>query len=334
MSAAKLNQRGGLADRAGGRLDRRQVVVGMLAVAGTSLQLEAEEPPQLLALGRAHTDFVQAQLVPARVLGASNSQPGVSGAPLSYDAKGTRAVTVIFRFPANWSMTRPHYVNSDQEFLVLSGELEINGVIYRSGDYAYLPAGLPHTTRSSGPGATLLNFYEGEHLAVYETAPPGMFKPEKLVQRLTTAEQPWRPATEPALALLGDGVRQKTLRHDSATGESTWLVDVPADRAGSEPARAVVTHSAVEESFVLDGEVATPRGVMRRGAYVWRAPGAPRGPFGSRTGYRMLIRSKGGALVTGKSGSAAAPPWNAAYDPQVPAAMRAYAFGQFDAAAI
>ena len=319
----------------GYRLDRRQALLGALALAGLGARLEAEDSAApRLGLGRPHTDFIPSQRVPARVLGASNSQPGVSGAPLSYDAKGTRAVTVIFRFPADWTMTRPHYVNSDQEFLVLDGELEINGLRYRSGDYAYLPAGLPHTSRSSGPGATLLNFYEGEHLAVYEAAPAGMFKPEKLLQRIVTGELPWQPAREPALALLGNGVRQKTLRHDPLTGESTWLVEVPADTAGSNPLRTAVSHAAVEESFVLEGEIATPRGTMRRGAYVWRVPGEPRGPYGSRTGYRLLVRSKGGAPATKPSGTAAAPAWDAAYDPHIPEPMRSFAFGEFDAGKI
>jgi len=159
-------------------------------------------------LGRPHIDFIQSQLAPSRVLGATNSQPGVSGTPLSHDSKKTRAVTVVFHFPPNWSMTQPHYVNSDQEFFVLDGELEINGTLYRRGDYAYLPAGLAHTCRSSGPGATLLNFYEGEHLAFYEPTPAGMYLPEKFTRKLVADEQPWQASREPAFATLRLRVRE------------------------------------------------------------------------------------------------------------------------------
>jgi hypothetical protein len=132
----------------GYRLDRRQALLGALALAGLGARLEAEGLSRLRDSGSAARTPTSSRRNACRrsVLGASNSQPGVAGAPLSYDARGTRAVTVIFRFPADWTMTRPHYVNSDQEFLVLDGELEINGLRYRSGDYAYLPAGLPHTT--------------------------------------------------------------------------------------------------------------------------------------------------------------------------------------------
>ena len=311
-------------------ITRRDAVAGLLLAAALPSRTRAQEAHPL-ALGRPHTDFIQSQLAPSRVLGATNSQPGVTGTPLSYDAKGTRAVTVVFRFPANWSMTRPHYVNSDQEFFVLDGELEINGERYRAGDYAYLPAGYAHQSRSSGPGATLLNFYEGEHLAFYEPTPTGMYKSEKLIRRLATTEMRWTRAKDLALTSLGTDVRHKLLRHDPDTDEHTWLVEVAADPAGRrEPQRPKVVHSAVEESFVLQGEVATPRGTVRSGAYVWRAPGQARGPYGSRTGYQLLLRSKGGALATTASGSAEAPAWNASYDPQIAASMRAFAFAPLD----
>lgn len=307
-------------------INRREALVGLMAtVTASSLRAQDAYP---LALGRPHIDFIQSQLAPSRVLGATNSQPGVTGTPLSYDAKGSRAVTVIFRFPQNWSMTRPHYVNSDQEFLVLEGELEINGTLYRAGDYAYLPAGLAHTSRSSGPGATLLNFYEGEHLAFYEPTPAGMYLPEKLIRKIVTEELPWQPTREKAFAALGPNVREKRLRHDPVSGESTWLIEVAADTTeGAVLLRPVVSHAVVEESYVLRGEIATPRGTMKRGAYSWRAPGKSRGPWGSRTGYQLLVRSRRGALATTVSEKPAPVVWDASYAPEIPDGMRAFAFG-------
>jgi len=311
-------------------INRRQAFIG-LAVAAAVRPLFAQEGHPV-ALGRPHIDFIYSQLAPSRVLGATNSQPGVTGTPLSYDAKGTRAVTVIFRFPQDWSMTRPHYVNSDQEFYVLDGELEINGTLYRRGDYAYLPAGLAHTSRSSGPGATLLNFYEGEHLAFYEPTPAGMYLPEKLIQKVVTGDIPWQPSTDPAFATLGPGVREKRLRDDPASGETTWLIDVAADAAETPIApRAAVTHAAVEEMYVLSGEIATPRGMMKSGAYAWRVPGTPRGPWASRTGYQLLVRSRG-ALATTSSSTVSKPQWDAPYEPAIPDSMRTFAFGERNAA--
>jgi len=314
-------------------INRREATLGLVALAGARpLAAQVEHP---FALGRPHIDFIQSQLVPSRVLGASNSPPGVTGTPLSYDAQGTKAVTVIFRFPKDWSMTRPHYVNSDQEFYVLEGELEINGTRYLRGDYAYLPAGLAHQSRSSGPGATLLNFYEGEHLAFYEPTPAGMYRPDKLIRKQVADELPWQRSRDPAFATLGPGVREKRLRHDPATGESTWLIEVGADTAeATDPLRPVVTHAVVEEMYVLQGVIATPRGTMTSGAYTWRAPGQPRGPWGSRTGYRLLVRSRRGALATTLSSEPAPVRWDAVYDPLIPQNMRNFAFGQRDRATI
>ena len=59
-----------------------------------------------LALGRPHTDFINTQVAPSRVLTEQNSQPGVDGAALSYNAKGDRAVTVLFRYPIGWSLPK------------------------------------------------------------------------------------------------------------------------------------------------------------------------------------------------------------------------------------
>jgi len=70
--------------------------------------------------------------------------------------------------------------------------------------------------------------------------------------------------------------------------------DPAADAA---PLRPTVSPAVAEESDVLKGEIATPRGTMKSGAYSWRAPGTPRGPWGSRTGYQLLVRSRRGALA-------------------------------------
>ena len=294
----------------------------MLAAEQPAAQTDAQQPR--LALGRVHTDFVHSQWVPARVLNANNSQPGVSGAPLSYDAKGTRAVSVLFRYPAGWSMLRPHYVNSDQEFLILDGSLEIDAVKYGIGDYAYLPAGMQHDAMRSPTGALILNFYEGEHLAFYEPSPAGMFVRNRLIPRIATADMPWSAAGDLLARSLGRRVKEKILRRDSRSGECTRLVQVAADRPGATIVRPIVVHEAVEEMFVIDGEVSTPRGTMYRGAYAWRATGTARGPFASKTGFVALIRTKGGRPDT-RIIDRRPVVWDSPLDPDVPSAMRDFA---------
>lgn len=290
----------------------------------------AAKPEPLLAIGRAHTDFVQTQVVPGRVLGDNNSQPGVEGIPLSYNAKGDKAVTVLFRYPVGWSMPRPHYVNSDQEFYVLDGSLDLDGTIYKVGDYAYLPAGYQHNLMASKTGALLLNYYEGEHLAFYEPAPAGMYIPERLIKKIETKAMAWSDDTSVGAKALGKNVQRKLLRTDAATGESTWLVKVDADDASKTIQRPTATHQSVEEMFVIEGEVSSPRGVMRTGAYVWRAPNMTAGPFGTKTGYVAIMRSKGGALNTTLSANKADVMWDAPYDPMISEGARNFAFKTYD----
>ena len=285
-------------------------------------QAESQQPR--IALGRPHTDFIHSQWVPARVLTANNSQPGVSGAPLSYDAKGTRAVSVLFRYPPGWSMLRPHYVNSDQEFLILDGSLEIDSIKYGVGDYAYLPAGMQHDVMRSPTGAVVLNFYEGEHLAFYEPSPAGMFLDNKLIAHIATGSLPWTAASDLLARSLGNRVKEKILRRDSTSGECTRLVQVAADQPDKKIVRPIVAHTAVEEMFVIDGEISTPLGTMHRGGYAWRTPGTGRGPFATKTGFVALIRTKGGHADT-KILARQPVAWASPLDPDVPSTMRDYA---------
>jgi quercetin dioxygenase-like cupin family protein len=314
-------------------LSRRTALALTAAATLPTKTLRAQDTPApLLALGRPHTDFIQSQVAPGRVLGDNNSQPGVEGIPLSYNAKGDKSVTVLFRYPANWSMPRAHFVNSDQEFFVLEGSLDFDGTIYKAGDYAYLPAGYMHNVMSSKTGALTVNFYEGEHLAFYEDAPAGMYKPDRLIKKRLADDIPWHKATHDNLTSMGQNVRFKTLRNDTATGEATWLVTVDADKSTTTSVqRPVAFHASVEEMFVLDGSIATPRGTMTSGAYTWRAPGQPRGPLGSKTGYTVLCRSKGGALKT-TFGSAQNVLWDAPYTPAIAESAKAFAFREFDKA--
>ncbi|MBL8631559.1 MAG: cupin domain-containing protein [Rhodospirillaceae bacterium] len=313
-------------------LPRRHALTLLAAGVAVATRAQAQESSaNATALGRFHTDFVQSQVAPGRVLGDNNSQPGVKGDALSYNAKGDKAVTVIFRYPANWSMPKPHYVNSDQEFYILDGSVNFDGTLYQAGDYAYLPAGYHHGLMQSENGCTMLNFYEGEHLAFYEPTPEGMYKADRLIKKIETGKMKWAPAKGPAFDTLGAKPHIKILRTDKTTGETTYLVKVNSDAADKPISRYAATHQAVEEMYLIDGEISSPRGTLKTGAYVWRAPGTPRGPLGSKTGFVALIRSKGGALETKRSDEKLPVVWNAPYEPVIADNARTFAFKTYDA---
>jgi hypothetical protein len=309
-------------------LGRRMMLVSASAALATR-NVRADQPAHPgLALGRPHTDFVQSQITPSRVLTETGSQPGVDGATVSYDAKGTRAVTVIMHYPVAWKMLPPHYVNSDQEFLVLDGSVIFNGIVYTTGDYAYFPAGHHHDLIESPNGGTVLNFYEGEHKAVYERAPPRMLRAEKLIKKISTLTMLWSDGTTVEKRIWGRSARRKLLRTDSSTGESTWILSVgPEDQNAQRP---LAVYQAVEEMFVLEGEVTTPHGVMHSGSYAWRNPGTHLGPYGTKDGFTALFRSKGGALKTTLSKEMQPVNWDATYNPLVIEAQKSWVFASFN----
>jgi hypothetical protein len=313
-------------------LSRRRTlstVTGLLTVGGTlkpvSGSPSASHPD--LALGRPHADFIRLQTVPVHELRGAASKPFTEGKPLSYDAAGNRAVTQVVRFPTGWRHDRAHYIDSEEEFYVISGDLECNGTVYRQGDYANLPAGFPRSTQSSDAGAIVLYFYDGPHRAVYEAPPEGLYRPRRLVERLETSAPSWVPGNPEDVLAWGKAAQRKALRAD-VEGQASWLVHSPPDAGGV--LRAAVVHESVEEIFVLQGELATPRGTMGPGAYAWRSPGVPCGPAGTRTGFTALVRAQGGPLRTRAVGNTGPISWNAPYDPMIPPDQRDWAFNDFD----
>jgi hypothetical protein len=51
----------------------------------------------------------------------------------------SRATTSMVRFPAGWTRVGTGSYESAEEFIVLSGELEMNGARFRTGDWVFVP---------------------------------------------------------------------------------------------------------------------------------------------------------------------------------------------------
>jgi hypothetical protein len=269
---------------------------------------------------RPHIEFIQAQALGWRSLGAQASRPGAAAKPLSYDAE-TRAVSAILRYPPGWALAPSHHLDSDEEFFVLAGTLRIAGECYAPGDYAYLPAGFMRTHMECPEGADVLTFYEGPHRNIFAAPSPGLFDPGRLIAKRSTAAMPWEPPRDPLIAALAAAPRRKTLREDAASGEQTWLLAMNADDPGRLTHQRTEVHPVVEESFLLEGEISMPCGVMRRGAYFWRPPGIEHGPVGTRAGFTAFFRTKGGGLATRWSAEPRPIVWDAPYAPVLPAGL-------------
>lgn len=82
-------------------------------------------------------------------------------APLRRDAAGG-ATAVLVRFPAGWARPACVAYGSDEEFLLLSGELRMNGVTHRPGVRVLVPAGTPRQASSTPRGAVAVAWFTGD----------------------------------------------------------------------------------------------------------------------------------------------------------------------------
>jgi quercetin dioxygenase-like cupin family protein len=280
---------------------------------------------------RPHIEFIQSQVLPWKRLSDGSSRPGADAKALSYDPD-TKAVTVIMRYPAGWSFPEAHYLDSDEEFFVLAGELWVGSVVYRRGDYAYLPAGMPRPGMNSPYGADVLTYHEGTHRTIFADAPVGLYDPARLIAKIETEAMPWGSLSDPVVAATANAAGRKLLRLDSITGERTWLLQFGADDPAKLTHGRIETHPVVEEVFVLDGEITMPMGTLQPGAYFWRPPHIEHGPVGTKKGLFGIFRCKGGPLVTHWSEHESPLNWTPPYAPILPPDMAANVTRPYDPA--
>jgi quercetin dioxygenase-like cupin family protein len=233
------------------------------------------------------------------------------------------AATVLLRYPPGWSLPRSEYLTTLEEIYVLQGSLQIGAQNYASHSYACLPAGFCRDGMRSDSGAIVLTMWSSEPQAVAATQhATALFSPELLIMHHDARAKgldSWEQNTHTRY-LPGTGVQ--TLRKDPYTGEITILYSALPYRFMEKR----WTHEYVQEMYVLAGEYSVNDvGVMRPGAYAWWNPEHVHGPYGSLTGFSMLIRSCGGPLVNVIPPEPVAVDFAAPYRPVLPAALVPYA---------
>ncbi|MCE4552866.1 cupin domain-containing protein [Roseateles cellulosilyticus] len=242
-------------------------------------------------LNRPHTEFVQAQMLPWRRIPPGAARPDAEYKYLSRDPD-TGACTCLIRYPAGWSRLADETLDAAEEFYVLEGELEINGLHFGADRYGQVPRGLLRHSMSTRRGAVVLTFFDARP----ELGPPVPQAGLPSIGQRDVLHMPWdMRLNDQKLAHLG--ISRKDLRTDQKTGERTFLsMMLPhSEPPGSQGPRE--SHPVVEECFVIAGSLVGPYGEMHAGAYFWRPPGIPHGPFGTRWGCVALIRFVGGRHV-------------------------------------
>ena len=246
-------------------------------------------------MDRPWIEFIQAQVLPWKKGLYGTGRADVDTKVLSEDA-GLGEATVIVRYPAGWTRDDEEYLTVDEEIFVLEGELRIGTETFGKYDYVYLPKGFPRHAASSTGGAVALCFYYGVPEARKGAAPDGTYDASRLTPRANLFEDGWDADYSGINApeMVISGARKKILRTDLQSGDQTWLI-------GSLPLRherKTETHPVVQEMYLLEGELAGNTGLMKPGAYFWRPEDKRHGPYGSKTGTLILMRSRGGNLST------------------------------------
>jgi Domain of unknown function (DUF4437) len=262
-------------------------------------------------MSRPWIEFVQSQNLPWRPADLWGARPGIELKCLSEDDQ-TGAASLLVRYPAGWRYDGGAALSADEEFLVLHGALRIGGQTYGEKSYAHLPAGYARGPMASESGAVVLTFFSARPVL----GPPVEFDSGRLVENLDAFAVPYTGRFHPEFP---PGAGRKMLYEDPVTHDQSWILGTLPMRWAE---RAEV-HPVVEEMYLLSGESHGNRGVMRPGAYFWRPPQIPHGPYGTLTGNLYFFRTKGGPLSTHYVDGASAFSWWPAYDPVLPESLAA-----------
>jgi len=268
---------------------------------------------------RPHIEFIQAQLIPWHRIGQGAARPDAEYKYLSRDPDNGACSTLI-RYPPGWRRIGPNAISATEEFYVLDGTLIIDGETFHHECYGYYPACYPHNQIESPEGAVVLTFFDQD--------PKGIAAPDRPAAehiRIDALHQPWdMTLNDPKLAHLG--ISRKDLRTDPETGERTFLSMVLPHSEPPGSAGPTERHPVVEEAYMISGTLTGPQGTMHPGAYFWRPPEIPHGPFGTRWGSVSLIRFVGGRHVNRWSEESAPFSFNAPYAPILPPEFEAFAY--------
>ncbi len=262
---------------------------------------------------RPHIEFIQSQWLPWDDAATALWRPGVQARVLSRDPSDG-AASLILRYPPGYRRGA-ETLDADEEFIVLAGVIEIDGIRYGRHDYAHLPRHLPRGALVCGPGAEVLTFLSAEPRATAE--PMGACDARRLVRRIDTRSMAGMHGPRSHMASEGfqhAGTVHKLLFDDPLTGDKTWI-------AGLMPywsCETVERHPVCEEEFALAGDIHMPNGVMLEGAYFWRPANVPHGPFGTLGGTIHLCRGKGGPYSTTFAPAAEPFAWDRPYRPVLP----------------
>ena len=234
-------------------------------------------------MSRPHVEFVQSQSVAWEVQADGTSLKVLSRDPVMGDH------TALRLYPADGQgFMRLPAAGQSLEFYVLDGELTLSGRGLAPHAYGYLPAGSKARPWQSRNAAIVLEILEHR-----PPAPAGETDPEIL---LDAASLPWDVSTyDPKLRHMQNA--RKVLRLGPGDGGRSFLLTGLPHGFPDTPGLPLEKHPHGEEMFMIHGEMKSPQGVMRDGAYFYRPPGIWHGLHVSEFGFLMFLRTPGANRV-------------------------------------
>ncbi len=266
-------------------------------------------------MGRPFIEFIQSQQLPWLEYDyVSSIRPGVEVRELSIDSQ-TGGCSILIKYPENYHHVSSRTLDADEEFFVISGELVIDGEKYGRYNYGHFPKGML-TKDISSSGAVVLTFFDKKPIATAATKDSDDLQTERIIKRIDALAGEWGGNFNPDFP---PGAGRKWMRRDPVTNDETWVLGTMPLRYGMRSEK----HPVVEEAYLLSGELVGHLGVMTPGAYFWRPPEEPHGPFGSMTGNLYLFRTVGGPLSTIYEPDSREFNWKPKHDPILPPELAA-----------
>lgn len=269
-------------------------------------------------MARPHVEFIQSQNVAWRTAASCALARDARLKLYNADPEGG-AFTALVEYTAGGRAPRPFHRTHGEELYVLHGELNINGRRLGAHHYAYVPGGFVREEWSSPTGALVLTFCNGGHADLDPARDAPVAVPNDDAFKVIDVERmPWDGTTlDPKLVHLR--LSRKIVREAADGSCRTYLLaGLPHGRPADDSIQTE-SHPHEEEMFMISGDMDSPQGVMRAGAYFYRPRRIEHGPHFSEHGFFMFMRNPGtNRIHTDWTGERLTLPRDPPYAPVIP----------------
>ncbi|HEX7855695.1 MAG TPA: DUF4437 domain-containing protein [Sphingobium sp.] len=191
--------------------------------------------------------------------------------------------TYLIHYPAGFSAPDQGPEDRAEEYLVLDGAIAMGGTEQRYHGYGFTPRGESAGTRATKDGATLIVFR-------YARNDPDSVTGATEALTVDPATLSWDMT--PSVAHIAHlRLARKVLRLGPNDSSRTFLLIGLPHGIPSEKDMPAEIHDHFEEMFMLQGQMWTPEGLIRPGAYFYRPPEIVHGPHVSEAGFFQIMRA-------------------------------------------